>query len=159
MIKVMVPITSRGGALPPPLLDVDECSSSPCTNGGQCINGVDGFTCACPVGFTGLVCETKLCFAQCNDATVALNATGIAPIALDLVDASEPCAALSKTVTPSVATQEGTLAVTVTVEDLHATSTCSSTVTVVAESQNTCSNKQCASFRQLPDVLAFADAS
>ena len=41
------------------LLDVDECASAPCQNNGTCINGLDGHTCLCIVGYTGDVCETS----------------------------------------------------------------------------------------------------
>lgn len=38
--------------------DVNECESAPCLNGGTCFDAVNGFTCSCPFGYTGLVCET-----------------------------------------------------------------------------------------------------
>jgi len=40
-------------------LDVDECSSNPCENGGTCTDGVNGFTCSCLAGYTGTTCETS----------------------------------------------------------------------------------------------------
>ena len=40
-------------------LDVDECASWPCNNGGRCIDGIDSFTCHCLSGFTGDQCETS----------------------------------------------------------------------------------------------------
>ena len=40
------------------LLDVDECDSVPCHNGGNCTDGIDGFTCDCVPGHTGYFCET-----------------------------------------------------------------------------------------------------
>ncbi|KAM9249345.1 sushi, nidogen and EGF-like domain-containing protein 1 [Dugong dugon] len=39
-------------------LDVDECASHPCQNGGSCTHGVNSFTCQCPAGFGGPTCET-----------------------------------------------------------------------------------------------------
>jgi len=36
---------------------VDNCSSSPCLNGGNCVDEVIGFTCECLPGWTGVVCE------------------------------------------------------------------------------------------------------
>lgn len=39
-------------------VDIDECSSYPCQNGGTCTDGVNSFTCHCPPGFTGTLCET-----------------------------------------------------------------------------------------------------
>jgi len=39
-------------------LDINECASSPCVNGGSCVDGVNGYTCSCVAGYTGLLCET-----------------------------------------------------------------------------------------------------
>ena len=40
-------------------IDVDECTSSPCQNGGNCSDGVNGYTCVCVDGYTGDECETS----------------------------------------------------------------------------------------------------
>ena len=40
------------------LVEINECSSLPCQNGGVCIDGVVGYTCNCFDGYTGLNCET-----------------------------------------------------------------------------------------------------
>lgn len=41
------------------VLDVDECMGSfpPCLHGGTCINIQGGYTCQCPIGWTGKNCE------------------------------------------------------------------------------------------------------
>uniref|UniRef100_A0A2K6F420 Sushi, nidogen and EGF-like domain-containing protein 1 n=1 Tax=Propithecus coquereli TaxID=379532 RepID=A0A2K6F420_PROCO len=39
-------------------LDVNECASHPCQNGGTCTHGVNSFSCRCPAGFGGPACET-----------------------------------------------------------------------------------------------------
>ncbi|XP_066271748.1 uncharacterized protein [Branchiostoma lanceolatum] len=36
----------------------DECSSQPCQNGGQCIDGDNRYECQCAPGYTGVNCET-----------------------------------------------------------------------------------------------------
>ncbi|KAB1278699.1 Sushi; nidogen and EGF-like domain-containing protein 1 [Camelus dromedarius] len=39
-------------------LDVNECASHPCQNGGTCTHGVNSFSCQCLAGFGGPTCET-----------------------------------------------------------------------------------------------------
>ena len=39
-------------------LDINECESSPCENGGSCTDMEGGYSCACESGFTGSQCET-----------------------------------------------------------------------------------------------------
>lgn len=37
---------------------IDECASHPCRHGGTCRDGVNMFSCFCPPGFTGQMCQT-----------------------------------------------------------------------------------------------------
>ncbi|ELR52250.1 Sushi, nidogen and EGF-like domain-containing protein 1, partial [Bos mutus] len=46
-------------------LDVNECASHPCQNGGTCTHGVNSFSCQCPAGFRGPTCETAE--SPCDD--------------------------------------------------------------------------------------------
>ncbi|XP_006875291.1 PREDICTED: sushi, nidogen and EGF-like domain-containing protein 1 [Chrysochloris asiatica] len=39
-------------------LDVDECASHPCQNGGTCTHKANSFSCQCPDSFGGPTCET-----------------------------------------------------------------------------------------------------
>ncbi|XP_036403134.1 protein eyes shut homolog [Megalops cyprinoides] len=39
---------------------VTYCGSNPCKNGAVCKDGVNGYVCTCPEGFTGLNCDTEL---------------------------------------------------------------------------------------------------
>lgn len=42
----------------PASVDVDECASYPCQNGGTCEDQINSFICRCPPGYTGIQCET-----------------------------------------------------------------------------------------------------
>ena len=39
-------------------IDVDECASGPCQNGGTCVDQVNGYQCQCAPGYTDLQCQT-----------------------------------------------------------------------------------------------------
>ena len=39
---------------------MDRCSSDPCQNGATCKDLVDHFDCLCEIGFTGVLCETRM---------------------------------------------------------------------------------------------------
>ena len=39
------------------ILDIDECGSNPCENGGTCSDGVNGYTCNCNPGYDGDTCN------------------------------------------------------------------------------------------------------
>ncbi|XP_074614661.1 uncharacterized protein LOC141874349 [Acropora palmata] len=45
--------------------DFDECSSSPCLNGGTCVNGKRTFSCICPPTHKGKTCEE---FDECSSS-------------------------------------------------------------------------------------------
>ena len=38
-------------------LDIDDCATNPCQNGGACTDGVDSYNCTCMDGFNGTNCE------------------------------------------------------------------------------------------------------
>ena len=38
-------------------LDINECATSPCQNGGSCIDQINAYTCNCVDGYDGLNCE------------------------------------------------------------------------------------------------------
>ena len=38
-------------------LDIDECATIPCQNGGSCTDQVNGYTCNCVDGYDGTNCE------------------------------------------------------------------------------------------------------
>ena len=40
-------------------VDINECESQPCQNGGRCDDDDNRFTCTCQDGYTGDNCESK----------------------------------------------------------------------------------------------------
>ena len=36
---------------------VDECASTPCVNGGSCVDGINQYTCTCASGWEGILCD------------------------------------------------------------------------------------------------------
>jgi hypothetical protein len=56
------------------ILDINECSSSPCKNNGECRDGINMFTCSCSPGFEGTECEiSKLIFHQYLFSIIGLH--------------------------------------------------------------------------------------
>ncbi|XP_039618646.1 protein crumbs homolog 1-like isoform X1 [Polypterus senegalus] len=47
-------------------INIDECASMPCQNGGSCKDGIREYACLCPPGFAGFVCETDIDECQSN---------------------------------------------------------------------------------------------
>jgi Putative Ig domain/Calx-beta domain/EGF-like domain len=41
-------------------VNADNCATSPCLNGGQCIDGLDVYQCQCKTGFSGTNCEQEI---------------------------------------------------------------------------------------------------
>ena len=39
--------------------NINDCESEPCLNGGQCFDGVNSFTCVCPAGTAGKLCDRQ----------------------------------------------------------------------------------------------------
>ena len=40
-------------------IDINECASSPCQNGGTCVDQVNQYTCQCAAGYSGTTCATS----------------------------------------------------------------------------------------------------
>jgi hypothetical protein len=52
--------------------NIDECASTPCMNGGTCVDGIGLYTCTCAVGFNGARCAMNIddCVGHsCNGAS------------------------------------------------------------------------------------------
>ena len=40
-------------------VEIDECESSPCVNGGQCVDTINSYMCTCQAGYEGAQCECE----------------------------------------------------------------------------------------------------
>uniref|UniRef100_A0A8C8CTH4 Sushi, von Willebrand factor type A, EGF and pentraxin domain-containing protein 1 n=1 Tax=Oncorhynchus tshawytscha TaxID=74940 RepID=A0A8C8CTH4_ONCTS len=52
-------------------LEIDECLSSPCLNGGVCDDLMGGYSCTCLPGYSGYRCEVNV--NECNSANLCIN--------------------------------------------------------------------------------------
>ena len=41
------------------VLDINECHSNPCQNGGTCTDFINYYSCQCAAGFSGINCGTS----------------------------------------------------------------------------------------------------
>ena len=44
-------------------VDINECSSKPCANGGTCNDAFSFFSCECAPGFSGVTCQSEFAFS------------------------------------------------------------------------------------------------
>ena len=61
------------------LVDINECSSSPCLNGATCTDAVNSYTCGCVAGYTGTHCVTgdSLAFSNLYKQYIMLHNLGM----------------------------------------------------------------------------------
>lgn len=52
-------------------ININDCSSNPCANGGTCLDGVNDYTCSCAPGYGGRNCEPHA--APCSSRDACLN--------------------------------------------------------------------------------------
>lgn len=53
-------------------IDVDECETTPCYNGGTCFDRIASVECKCPTGFTGNRCEIDIDDCQVSFSSYSL---------------------------------------------------------------------------------------
>ena len=42
------------------ITDIDDCIDTPCKNGATCKDGINSYSCICPLGLTGKACELSM---------------------------------------------------------------------------------------------------
>ncbi|XP_068151971.1 protein eyes shut [Drosophila tropicalis] len=60
--------------------EINECASSPCQNGGVCVDKLAAYACACPMGYTGINCEEEILICAdnpCQNNALCLMEEGI----------------------------------------------------------------------------------
>jgi hypothetical protein len=78
-------------------VNIDECATTPCSNGAQCNDGIASFTCTCLPGFSGALCATTVPSGQ-----ESTNAAGAELISLHVATVTLPFS-LAGAATSSVA--------------------------------------------------------
>ena len=58
-------------------VNIDECGSDPCQNGGTCQDGENGYRCRCPAGYEGIYCQldVSVCREQHANDVLLLSTT------------------------------------------------------------------------------------
>ncbi|CAH1226926.1 CDH6 [Branchiostoma lanceolatum] len=69
------------GADPLVCIDVDECQSNPCQNGGTCFNLENAYRCQCPAQYKGVNCDTERnCYNfPCQNGGTCIEGTSPTP--------------------------------------------------------------------------------
>ncbi|XP_058980715.1 protein eyes shut isoform X2 [Musca domestica] len=60
--------------------EINECDSSPCQNGGMCVDKLASYVCACPMGYTGTNCEEEILICAdnpCQNNALCLMEEGV----------------------------------------------------------------------------------
>lgn len=66
-------------------ININDCSSNPCANGGACNDGANNYTCSCTPGYAGRNCENLApCSSQhfCLNGGSCLSVPGALPVCL-----------------------------------------------------------------------------
>ncbi|KAL1007317.1 hypothetical protein UPYG_G00084910 [Umbra pygmaea] len=76
----------------PTCQNIDECASSPCLNGGTCVDEVNQFSCICTKGWAGVTCQSPLptFFVTMTNTSAATSSAAVSPHTVSLVPAVRP---------------------------------------------------------------------
>ena len=57
--------------------NIDNCVNHQCVNGGVCVDGVNTYSCTCPMGFSGEFCQNDI--NDCSDDICGPEAAVLMP--------------------------------------------------------------------------------
>jgi len=60
-------------------VEMDECASDPCQNGGTCVDLINGYQCRCTDQFTGVNCDRRQSLLARSTQQLYAAAAGLAP--------------------------------------------------------------------------------
>ena len=107
-------------------VNIDDCASSPCSNGGVCQDLLDGYNCQCPFLFEGVNCEINLNPCQTSPC---LNGGACNAISADEYACQCPPTFVGQNCQFEVTTTTRTTTTTTTIEPAPATTTTTTTTT------------------------------
>jgi len=70
------------------VLVINECVSSPCMNGGTCVDGLEAYTCVCSAGYSDTNCQQKEgsgFFDLLTLGSASISSSGSAPVLISAV--------------------------------------------------------------------------
>uniref|UniRef100_A0A8C6SGA2 Fibulin 7 n=1 Tax=Neogobius melanostomus TaxID=47308 RepID=A0A8C6SGA2_9GOBI len=75
----------------PTCRDINECASSPCLNGGTCVDEASQFSCVCAKGWAGVTCQTATHAAAATTLPAATNGPFVRPPRCTITQGTTHC--------------------------------------------------------------------
>jgi Notch-like protein len=75
-------------------ITIVNCNGVTCSGNGQCVEGMNSYTCSCNIGFTGMLCETNIddCVGvNCNGNGRCVDDVGASTCVCDLDYTGDSC--------------------------------------------------------------------